>query len=90
MLKAEEGNFDEVRRILTETKGQEVNSANKNGYTALALAVKGGYYQISGLLISSGADVNIPNNVIISNFHIQSLSLVKPPYSWPAGKITRT
>ena len=63
MIKAEEGNFEEVKKILTEKKFTDVNALNKNGYSALALAVKNGYFGIAANLLVSGADVNLKNNV---------------------------
>lgn len=67
MLKAEEGDFDEVRKLLSDAKSFDVNAQNKNGYTALSLATKGGFYEIVQTLINVGANVNINNNVISKN-----------------------
>jgi len=66
MLKVEEGNYDEVHRILTEIRNIDINSNNKKGYTALALGVKAGHLEIVKLLISAGAEVNTKNNVTLS------------------------
>ena len=63
MLRAEEGNLDDVKKILTENPHYDINATNKNGSTALALATKSGYYGIVQTLIKAGADVNIKNNV---------------------------
>lgn len=63
MLKAEEGSVEEVRKILTENKHLDVNAVNKNGYTALSLATKGGFQAIVAALILGGANVNLANNV---------------------------
>jgi len=63
MLKAEEGSVEEVRKILTENKHLDVNAVNKNGYTALSLATKGGFQAIVAALILAGANVNLANNV---------------------------
>jgi len=68
MLKVEEGNYDEVHRILTEIRNIDINSSNKKGYTALALGVKAGHLEIVKLLISAGAEVNTKNNVWYSIF----------------------
>ena len=62
MLRAEEGDVDEVKKLLNE-QHIDVNSANKNGYSALALATKGGFYNVVGVLILAGGNVNQPNNV---------------------------
>lgn len=66
MLKAEEGNFDEVQRMITELKHLDVDAANKKGYTSLALAVKAGHSDVVRLLIASGANPDLKNNVYIS------------------------
>lgn len=66
MLKAEEGNVDEVRRILTELKNIDIDTCNKKGYTALALAVKAGHFDVVKFLIDCGANPDLKNNVYIS------------------------
>lgn len=71
MLKSEEGDLDQVKKILTEKHENNINTTNRNGYTAFSLAVKGGYYRIANALVEAGADINIKNNVIFNN----SLSL---------------
>jgi len=63
MLRAEESNYDEVLNILTSNRQIDINAINRKGYTALAIAVKTGSYDIVKLLISKGADVNMKNNV---------------------------
>ena len=68
MLKAEEGNLEEVQRILTELKHIDINTSNKKGYTALALAVKSGQIDVVKLFINSGSDVNAMNNVTHTPF----------------------
>jgi ankyrin repeat protein len=70
MLKSEEGDFDEVKKLLSDPKAFDVNAQNKNGYTALALATKGGFFEIVQSLINVGANVNVSNNVNSKNpFH---------------------
>lgn len=62
MLKSEEGDLDQIKKILTEKHESNINAVNRNGYTALSLAVKGGYYRIASALLEAGADLNIKNN----------------------------
>ena len=70
MLKAEEGNFDEIQRILTEIPNIDVNAVNRNGYTALALATKNGHGAIVDVLLNAKANVNMKNNVYVCEiFH---------------------
>lgn len=66
MLRAEEGNYNDVLNVVNTLKPSEINAVNKRGYSALALAVKNGSYDIIELLISKGANVNIKNNVYLS------------------------
>lgn len=74
MVHAEEGNIEEVQKILSQRKDINVNAVNKNGYTALALATKSGRYNVVGKLLVAGADPNICNHVILLNFsHITEL-----------------
>lgn len=66
MLKAEEGNFEEVQKILADLQQPNINAVNRNGSTALSLAAKNGSYGIVEALVQAGADVNIKNSVIIN------------------------
>ena len=90
MLRAEEGNFDEVQNLLSGLRQIDINSINKKGYTALAIAVKNGYLEIVRILLSKGASVNTKNNVTFYIFIIIQLflSLAKPLYFLLAGVIT--
>ena len=90
MLRTEEGNFDEVQNLLSGLRQIEINSINKKGYTALAIAVKNGYLEIVRILLSKGASVNTKNNVIIYIFTLIQLSSspAKLPYFLHAGVIT--
>jgi hypothetical protein len=62
MLRAEEGNIDDVKKIMADKKNIDLNATNKNGYTALALSVKAGHHGLTSYFIHTGADVNIKNN----------------------------
>ncbi len=50
----------EATDLLTQNNPTFVNSYSKDGFTALGLAAYFGYEEIARLLISRGADVNIP------------------------------
>lgn len=63
MLKAEEGNLEEVQKILADSQQSNINAVNRNGSTALSLAAKSGHLNVVDILINNGADVNIKNNV---------------------------
>ena len=65
MLHCEEGNLIEVKRIL-ETYASDINieTANDNGFTALALAIKNRSDEVAQYLIAKGANVNSLNKVI--------------------------
>lgn len=76
MISAAEGNVAEVQRILAQQKVTDVNAVNKNGYTALALAVRSGSYSIAGKLLVSGADPNIKNHVSTAVFSSPFICLV--------------
>jgi len=66
MLRAEEGNLEEVISILNNPKQQpDINAINKRGYTSVAVATKTGAFEVVKLLLSRGADPNIKNNVIL-------------------------
>ena len=63
MFKAEEGNLDEIKKILAENRNLDINATNRNGYTALSLATKNGYTMVAQHLIQAKADMNIANHV---------------------------
>jgi len=77
MLKAEEGDFEEVRKLLKDPNQANVNLTNRNGYTALALACKGGFYRVADALIQAGSDLNIKNNVLFYHAFSKISSLAK-------------
>lgn len=60
MMAAEEGNLQKVQDFVKRSK---INERNESGYSALALAVKKGHFDIAIFLIDKGADVNSKNNV---------------------------
>lgn len=57
------GNHFEIVQMLLEHK-PNVNALDKDGYTALAIACKEGYYDIALALINSGAYINVQVNLI--------------------------
>lgn len=58
--------------LLTQNNPAAINSYSKDGFTALGLAAYFGYEEIAKLLISRGADVNIPANNGFNVFPIHS------------------
>jgi len=91
MLKSEEGDLDQIKKILTEKHESNINAVNRNGYTALSLAVKGGYYRIASALLEAGADLNIKNNVNSNNKLVYIyISLGKVHFSWHVGITSKT
>lgn len=58
--------------LLTQKDPAAINSYSKDGFTALGLAAYFGYEEIAKLLISRGADVNIPANNGFNVFPIHS------------------
>lgn len=58
LLVATTGNHVEVVNLLLEHK-PNVNALDKDGFTALALACKDGYYDIAVALLGVGAYINI-------------------------------
>ena len=85
MLKAEEGNFEEVQKVLADLQQTNINAINRNGSTALSLAAKNGSYGIVEALINTGADVNIRNSVLINIFDDLRDSLDKVLCFWHVG-----
>lgn len=65
------GKFEETA-FLTERNPATVNSFSKDGFTAIGLATYFGHEEITKLLISRGADVNIPANNGFNVFPIHS------------------
>lgn len=57
------GNHFEIVQMLLEHK-PNVNALDKDGYTALAIACKEGYYDIALALINSGAYINVQVNLV--------------------------
>jgi hypothetical protein len=57
---AENGNLDQVKSILAETK--DVNARDQRGRTPLIAAASKGQYQVMQFLIESKADVNLQDN----------------------------
>jgi len=74
MLQAEQGNVEEVRKLLGSIKNLDINQVNKKGSTALALGIKSGSLAVTKELVNAGADVNIKNHV--SSLKLCSFSLV--------------
>jgi ankyrin repeat protein len=63
--------------LLAERNPELVNSFSKDGFTALGLAAYFGNEDVARLLISKGADVNIPANNGFNVFPIHSAVAVK-------------
>lgn len=68
----------EVVNLLLEHR-PNVNALDKDGYTALALACKDGYYEIVVALLAAGAYINI-----------QVLEICIGEISPPSGEIERS
>ena len=60
MMAAEEGNLSRVRQYISKS---QLNQKNDSGYTALALAVKSGKFDVVQELLKQGSDLNSRNNV---------------------------
>jgi hypothetical protein len=58
---AEDGDVDEVRRLLDA--GADPNIRDDNGETPLFRALQGNHYEVAELLIDRGATVSIRNNM---------------------------
>lgn len=65
------GKFEETA-FLTERHPASVNIFSKDGFTALGLATYFGHEEVTKLLISRGADVNVPANNGFNVFPIHS------------------
>ena len=59
MRASREGHIEIVQLILNETNGNQINIKNKFDETALTRAAREGRKEVVGLLLESGADVNI-------------------------------
>lgn len=57
-LRCVAGNHLEIVQMILEHK-PNVNALDKDGYTALAIACKEGYYDIAVALINTGAYINV-------------------------------
>lgn len=64
MLKVEEGDLDEVKRLTAE-QPEHIDFQNKSGQTALFLAVRRGNLAMVGALLMKNANINIRNKVLI-------------------------
>ncbi len=56
MLGAQNGDLDSVKKLLLH--GAEINTASKNGFTALFLAVQNGHGKLESLFARFGGEVN--------------------------------
>lgn len=62
MIACEEGDIEKAKNLLGTSN---VNAKNQHGYTALALAIKGGFTELVKILLTAGASPNAVNNVCI-------------------------
>ena len=69
MLKSEEGDLKAVAKILQNDKDQ-MQQRNKNGYTALTLAVKNKNMDVVHYLLKNNASTEIGNKVFYIIFVI--------------------
>ena len=60
MIACEEGDTEKAKSLLGSSN---INAKNQHGYTALALAIKGGFTELVRLLLEAGASPNAINNV---------------------------
>ena len=63
MLKVEEGDLEEVKRLISE-QPEHLDFQNKSGQTALFLAVRRGNLAMVGALLLKKANINIRNKVL--------------------------
>ena len=61
MVACEDSDLERVKALLPSPS---LNDKNQSGYSALALSVKSGSFEVAKLLIEQGADVNSVNNVL--------------------------
>jgi ankyrin repeat protein len=54
----ESGTLDQVRAVLNGLPPGEINNPNKQGHTALQLAVKAGDEELVRLLMQYGSDID--------------------------------
>lgn len=59
MMAAEEGNLSRVKQYIPKS---QINQKNDSGYTALALSVKSGKFEVVQELLRQGSDINSRNN----------------------------
>ncbi len=75
---AEKGNFEEVQKFIDQ--GIDVNLKNKNGYSALFFAVRGGHSEVVRMLIGVGAeieDADLSTAILNDHFDIHELLILK-------------
>src|SRR6185503_20691562 len=54
--------LSEIKELITDLSIQQLNMRDGEGYTAAFLACRYGRWDIARVLISAGADINIPND----------------------------
>ena len=53
-------NIKEIKKLIS--RGADIDSKDKEGYTPLILSISDGYFDIVELLLNNGADINLPDN----------------------------